>query len=164
MARIATAIELMDLEVDPQTQSLYVTDSTDRLHVMDSSSYEELQVIPGRGPMALDRERMLKICRLIVDSNQVSDLAPLTELTALKILSLTDNQITDLAPLAGLTALELLSVNDNAVTSLAALVANEGLTYGAWISLTGNPLDCATESDHITELESRGITLLTDCT
>jgi DNA-binding beta-propeller fold protein YncE/photosystem II stability/assembly factor-like uncharacterized protein len=57
VARIATAIELMDLEVDPQTQSLYVTDSTDRLHIMDSSSYEELQAIPGRGPMALDRER-----------------------------------------------------------------------------------------------------------
>jgi DNA-binding beta-propeller fold protein YncE/photosystem II stability/assembly factor-like uncharacterized protein len=57
VARIATAIELMDLEVDSQSQRLYVTDSTDRLHIMDSTSYEELEVIAGRGSMALDQER-----------------------------------------------------------------------------------------------------------
>ncbi len=57
VARIATAIELMDLEVDPQAQHLYATDSTDRLHIMDSTSYEELEVISGRGSMALDPER-----------------------------------------------------------------------------------------------------------
>jgi len=57
VARIATAIELMDLEVDPQAQRLYATDSTDRLHIIDSTSYEELEVISGRGSMALDQER-----------------------------------------------------------------------------------------------------------
>lgn len=57
VTKIATAIELMDLEVDPQAQRLYATDSTDRLHIMDSTDYEELEVIPGRGSMALDRER-----------------------------------------------------------------------------------------------------------
>ncbi|TEU13337.1 MAG: hypothetical protein E3J21_18765 [Anaerolineales bacterium] len=57
VARIATAIELMDLEVDPQAQRLYATDSTDRLHIIDSTNYEELEVIPGRGSMALDQER-----------------------------------------------------------------------------------------------------------
>jgi DNA-binding beta-propeller fold protein YncE/photosystem II stability/assembly factor-like uncharacterized protein len=57
VARIATAIELMDLEVDPQTKRLYATDSADRLHIMDGTSYEELEVIPGRGSMALDQER-----------------------------------------------------------------------------------------------------------
>jgi len=57
VARTATAIEVMDLEVDPQSQRLYATDSTDRLHIMDSASYEELKVIPGRGSMALDPER-----------------------------------------------------------------------------------------------------------
>jgi DNA-binding beta-propeller fold protein YncE/photosystem II stability/assembly factor-like uncharacterized protein len=57
VARIATAVELMDLEVDSQTQRLYATDSTDRLHIIDGASYEELEVIPGRGSMALDRER-----------------------------------------------------------------------------------------------------------
>ncbi|MFB0536347.1 MAG: hypothetical protein ACETWR_15335, partial [Anaerolineae bacterium] len=57
VARIATAIELADLEVDPQAQRLYATDSTDRLHIIDSTSYEELEVIPGRGSMALDQER-----------------------------------------------------------------------------------------------------------
>jgi len=57
VARIATAIELMDLEVDPRAQRLYATDSTDRLHILDSTSYEGLEVIPGRGSMALDQER-----------------------------------------------------------------------------------------------------------
>jgi DNA-binding beta-propeller fold protein YncE/photosystem II stability/assembly factor-like uncharacterized protein len=57
VARIATAIELMDLEVASQPQRLYATDSTDRLHIIDSNSYEELEVIKGRGSMALDQER-----------------------------------------------------------------------------------------------------------
>jgi len=57
VARTATAIEVTDLEVDPQSQRLYATDSTDRLHIMDSASYEELKVIPGRGSMALDPQR-----------------------------------------------------------------------------------------------------------
>jgi DNA-binding beta-propeller fold protein YncE len=57
VARIATAIELMDLEVDPQAQRLYATDSTDKLHIIDNTSYEELEVIPGRGSMSLDQER-----------------------------------------------------------------------------------------------------------
>jgi DNA-binding beta-propeller fold protein YncE/photosystem II stability/assembly factor-like uncharacterized protein len=57
VASIATAIELVDLEVDSQAQRLYVTDSTDKLHIMDSTSYKELKVIPGRGSMALDQER-----------------------------------------------------------------------------------------------------------
>jgi len=57
VARIATAVELMDLEVEPQTQRLYATDSTDRLHIIDSTSYGELGAIPGRGSMALDQER-----------------------------------------------------------------------------------------------------------
>ena len=79
-------------------------------------------------------------------------------------LSVNDNQITDLTPLTELTALRVLSLNDNAVTSLAALVANEGLTEGAWISLTGNALDCAAEAGNIADLESRGVAVLTDCT
>jgi len=57
VSRIATAIELMDLEVDSQSQRLYATDSTDRLHIIDSTNYEELEVVPGRGFMALDQER-----------------------------------------------------------------------------------------------------------
>ncbi len=55
--RIPTAIAVMDLEVDPQAQRLYATDSTDRLHIIDNTGYEELEVIPGRGSMALDQER-----------------------------------------------------------------------------------------------------------
>lgn len=57
VTRIATAVELADLEIDPQGRRLYATDSTDRLHIFDSTSYKELRVVPGRGSVALDQER-----------------------------------------------------------------------------------------------------------
>ncbi len=54
VALVPTAIEVVDAAVDPSAQRLYVTDSADRLHVFDSSNYEELALVPGRGPLAVD--------------------------------------------------------------------------------------------------------------
>ncbi len=57
MALVPTAIEVVDAAVSPRAQRLYVTDSADQIHVFDSTSYEELAVVPGRGLLAVDDVR-----------------------------------------------------------------------------------------------------------
>ena len=54
VALVPTAIEVVDAAVDPSAQRLYVTDTANQLHVFDSSNYEELALVPGRGPLAVD--------------------------------------------------------------------------------------------------------------
>jgi DNA-binding beta-propeller fold protein YncE/photosystem II stability/assembly factor-like uncharacterized protein len=49
-----TALNLVDLAVDPQRGHLYVTDSAGRLHVLDSESDEPLALLPAEGYLAVD--------------------------------------------------------------------------------------------------------------
>lgn len=60
--------------------------------------------------------------------NKVTDLSPLASLTALEKLYLHRNQITDLSPLASLNALERLSLNDNQIIYLSPLASLTALT------------------------------------
>jgi len=53
-ALVPTAIEVVDVAVNPHAQHLYITDSANQLHVFDSTTHEELAVVPGRGPLAVD--------------------------------------------------------------------------------------------------------------
>ena len=57
VALVPTAIEAVDAAVDPHAQRLYVTDSADQLHVFNSTDHEELAIVPGRGPLAIDDVR-----------------------------------------------------------------------------------------------------------
>ncbi|MFN9090093.1 MAG: hypothetical protein ACK5V0_00920, partial [Alphaproteobacteria bacterium] len=70
---------------------------------------------------------------LSLDRTAVSDLAPLSTLTALERLALNQTAVSDLAPLAALTALESLWLRQTAVNDLAPLAA---LTALRWLSLT----------------------------
>ncbi len=58
---------------------------------------------------------------------QVSDLAPLTGLSALQTLDVWTTKVTDLAPLAGLSALQTLDVSCTRVTDLAPLAGLSAL-------------------------------------
>ena len=58
---------------------------------------------------------------LDLDGTQVSDLAPLANLPALKWLELRGTQVSDLAPLANLPALKWLNLDDTQVSDLAPL-------------------------------------------
>jgi DNA-binding beta-propeller fold protein YncE len=49
-----TALNLVDLAVDPGRGHVYVTDTAGRLHVLDSESDQELIALPGRGRIAVD--------------------------------------------------------------------------------------------------------------
>ncbi len=66
---------------------------------------------------------------LYLPQQQISDLAPLSGLTALTQLHLSGNQIHDISPLSGLTGLERLNLSGNQVADLSPLSAMSGLTY-----------------------------------
>lgn len=63
---------LTDLLLDTPARRLYVTDSTGQLHILDSSDYAELAVLPAAGQLTLDAPRQ----RLLVSSPEGKD--PLT--------------------------------------------------------------------------------------
>ena len=69
------------------------------------------------------------------------------------------NNISDLGPLSGLTALSGLSLQDNAISDLSPLLANSGLGADDAISLRDNPIDCADQADNIQALLDRGVDL-----
>ncbi len=49
-----TALDLIDLAVDPERGYLYVTDSAGQLHVLDSETDQKLATLPGAGLVAVD--------------------------------------------------------------------------------------------------------------
>jgi len=50
----ATAVELVDLEVDPARGHVYITDRAGRLRVFDSDSDAELATLPAQGTISVD--------------------------------------------------------------------------------------------------------------
>ena len=73
--------------------------------------------------------------RLYLVDNMISDLTPLSDLTGLRELSLGSNQITDLTPLSSLTALTALHLAFNDISDLRPL---SGLTVARELSLSRN--------------------------
>jgi hypothetical protein len=62
----------------------------------------------------IDFKNLPGLTNLALDNNQISDLRPLTGLTALKGLTVSHNRIVDFAPVAGLTGLTRLDLLHNA--------------------------------------------------
>ena len=71
----------------------------------------------------------------IINSNSVSDLSPLSELTNLTSLDFENNNISNLSPLLGLTNLTSLWLEHNNITDISAVV---GLTNLTRLGLDGN--------------------------
>ena len=53
-ALFPTALDLIDLDVDPGRGYVYITDSAGQLHILDSETDEELIALPGEGRIAVD--------------------------------------------------------------------------------------------------------------
>ena len=66
----------------------------------------------------------------LVNSNDISNLSPLSNLTNLKSLDLDANSISDVSVLSGLTNLRSLYLGANSISDISPLVANTGL--GEW--------------------------------
>ncbi|MDR0283711.1 MAG: leucine-rich repeat domain-containing protein [Propionibacteriaceae bacterium] len=93
---------------------------------------------------------MTALTMLSLDGNQISDLTPLAGLTNLYQLSLSSNQISDIAPLANLPRLTSLKLTDNQISDLAGLTNLTGLT---WLYLTDNQISNLTPLAGLTMLQ-----------
>jgi internalin A len=106
-------------------------------------------------------------------TNQIQDISPLSGLTRLKSLDLSNNQITDISALSGLTALESLAIYNNQIADISALsgLSNltsldlehnqitdltplSGLTNITSLELSSNPITSTSALSTLTGLES----------
>jgi len=84
-------------------------------------------------------------------TNQIEDISPLSGLTSLKSLDLSNNQIADISALSGLTALERLTLYDNQITDISAL---SGLTNLTSLDMEHNQITDVTPLSGLTSLKS----------
>ena len=84
-----------------------------------------------------------------VNSNHISDLSPLSDLTNLTWLSLSNNDIADITPLSNLTNLTTLNLNDNFVSNITLLSNLINLTN---LNLGNNDIADITPLSNLTNL------------
>ncbi|MDE0442673.1 MAG: leucine-rich repeat protein [Gammaproteobacteria bacterium] len=104
---------------------------------------------------------MVDLWSLVLNENAIVDISPLEDLANLTTLALGGNRIADVAPLSGLGTLQWLDLTNNAVSDIEPLadrsVFGGADAVGAFVALTGNPLDEAAFDEHIPALESWGV-------
>ena len=84
-------------------------------------------------------------------TNQIQDITPLSGLTRLNSLDISNNQITDISALSGLTALETLALYNNQITDISALSGLSSLTS---LDLEHNQITDITPLSGLTNLKS----------
>ncbi|MCY4641259.1 MAG: leucine-rich repeat domain-containing protein, partial [Gammaproteobacteria bacterium] len=86
-----------------------------------------------------------------VNSNEISNLLPLSNLTRLERLYLSGNSISDVAPLSNLTNLEVLWLDINSISDVTPL---SNLTRLKGLELSGNSISSVTPLSNLTGLRS----------
>jgi len=71
------------------------------------------EVDPGAIQSLVGLQHAVNLENLILQSNEVSDLKPISRLPALRLINFDQNRVTDLGPIAGLTTLEEVGFWDN---------------------------------------------------
>ncbi|MGC8718106.1 MAG: leucine-rich repeat domain-containing protein, partial [bacterium] len=100
--------------------------------------------------------------KLFLESNQISDISPLANLTKLQELYLESNQISDISPLANLTKLQELDLSNNQISDIRPLTRNAGLGQGDEVYLDYNLLNLTPGSGDMNDiqiLKDRGVTV-----
>ena len=107
--------------------------------------------LSGEGVSNLtDLEYATNLEELNLRGNAITDLSPLTGLKNLVWLELGANAIIDISPLAGLTNLEWLSLFKNAIIDISPLA---GLTNLEWLALSDNAIADVSPLTGLTNLE-----------
>ena len=88
--------------------------------------------------------------RLYLGSSSISDVTPLSNLTSLKLLYLSYNNISDVTPLSNLTSLERLYLVSNSISDVTPL---SNLTNLRSLSLSGNSISDVTPLSNLASLE-----------
>jgi Leucine-rich repeat (LRR) protein len=92
-------------------------------------------------------------------NNQITDISPLTNLTSLLTIYLNNNQISDISYLTNLTNLINLILRSNQISDISPLLDNDGLSQGAKVDLSDNPLASDSIKIYIPQLQERGVTV-----
>ena len=100
---------------------------------------------------------LTNLTRLDLDSNNISDISALGGLTDLVVLGLWSNTISDISALSGLTNLFFVGLWDNHISDIAPLVANVGFGQGEEVNVSENPLSETSINVHIPALQSRRV-------
>jgi hypothetical protein len=103
---------------------------------------------------------------ITIDSNQISDLGPLTGLVHLQYLSLAYNQIIDLRPLAGLLNLQNLGLQGNQISDLQPISDLRPIRYlhnRPFLNVMENPLDTNSCALIIPKLQTNGFWVFHNC-
>ncbi len=110
-------------------------------------------------PAAFCEQTLLASATAVVcDSEQVTDLSPLSGLTQLQELSLDGTKVSDLSPLRGLTQLQQLSLNGTDVADLRPLEALTKLRIlyvGASLVLDLTPLERLTQLEKLSLFQTK---------
>ena len=85
-----------------------------------------------------------------INSNTISDISPLAELTNLEWLGLSRNSISDISTLAKLTHLEWLHLSHNSISDISTLAK---LTHLEWLSLQLNSIEDISALSGLTQLK-----------
>ena len=93
---------------------------------------------------------LTKLTDLSLERNEISDLSPLARLSNLEILELWDNSISDISPLANLTKLEGLFLGRNSISDISPLA---NLTNLERLFLAGNSISDISPLANLTNLE-----------
>ncbi|EJS6044754.1 InlB B-repeat-containing protein, partial [Listeria monocytogenes] len=91
----------------------------------------------------------MKLELIQFNSNQISNLSPLSNLTNLSVLILSDNKISDLSPLSGLTNLKKLQLSENQLSDLTPL---SGLTNLTFLDMNKNKISDISPLANLTNL------------
>ena len=97
------------------------------------------------------------LTRLDLNGNNITDISALSGLTNLAILELSNNAISDISALSGLSNLFFVGLWDNLISDISPLVANTGFGQGEEVIVSENPLSEASINVHIPALQSRGV-------
>ena len=102
--------------------------------------------------------RLTDLRWLDVSNNLIWDISPLSRLTELRGVALNNNAVSDLSPLSGLTNLNRVHSWDCDVSDLSPLVEIAGLRgENSLIDVRDNPLSDVSIHTHIPVLRERGV-------
>ena len=117
---------------DPGLESAMRTALNQPQGLLDTAAFLSLRELDAAG-LGIKNLQGIGIAanlrRLVLDYNQLSDLAPLASLVHLRYLELSQNRIQDILSLAHLGALEILDLSANQIEDVAPLADLENLTH-----------------------------------
>ena len=99
-------------------------------------SWRSLNVISAELSELAPLRNLTNILSLSLNGDRIKDISPLSGMSQLQYLDLNNNQISDLAPLAQLTSLDTLYLSNNKVNDLSPL---KNVTHLWTLYVAGNP-------------------------